>query len=223
MDEIDDAVAAAWNRVKPLIADKPSELRKRLNRHRQPALQRTPRARCLAVRANDLRIDGTHVPPGGDAWRHEVTLDAPEIRRLCAPVEIDAPGESRQEVAAKLGVTPMGLVQARLRGVFNVRHVAGLGGYWGHPVPILYTDKQLAALRAGRPDLGLAGARPLPAHPAGLSADHRTPAVLPAPGMALRRGRARSGRQPDAAATQSALVEAPAARARPGLVQVEGR
>jgi hypothetical protein len=143
MDEIDDALAAAWNRVKPLIADKPDELRKRLHRHRQPALQRTPRARCLAVRANDLRIDGTHVPPGGDAWRHEVLLDAPEIGRLCAPVEIDAPGESLQEVAAKLGVSSKGLVQARLRGVFDVHHLAGLGGYWGHPVPILYTDKPL--------------------------------------------------------------------------------
>jgi hypothetical protein len=67
MDEIDDAIAAAWDRVKSLIADKPDELRKRLDRHRQPALSRTPRARCLAVRANDLRIETTFVPPGGDA------------------------------------------------------------------------------------------------------------------------------------------------------------
>jgi hypothetical protein len=144
MDEIDDAIAAAWQRVKSLIAADPDELRKRLHRHRQPAMNRMPRARCLAVRANDLRIEGTLVPRGGaDARRHEVTLDSREIRRLCAPVEIDPPGESLQEVAAKLGVTRMGLLPARLRNVFQVRHVAGLGGYWGHPVPILYTEKKL--------------------------------------------------------------------------------
>ena len=144
MDEIDDAIAAAWNRVKSLIADKPDELRKRLDRCRQPALQRTPRARCLAVRANDLRIDGTLMPQGGgDARRHEVTLNAREIRRLCAPVEIDPPGQPVQDVAAMLGVSRTGLLQARLRGVFQVHHVEGLGGYWGHPVPMLYTDQPL--------------------------------------------------------------------------------
>jgi len=74
MDEVDDAIAAAWERVKVRIADKPAELRKRLARIKQVSLNKTPRARCLAVRANDLRIEGTVVEAGAKHQRHDVWL-----------------------------------------------------------------------------------------------------------------------------------------------------
>ena len=154
MDEVQDAIAAAWERVKVRIADKPAELRKRLARIQQVSLNKTPRARCLAVRANDRRIERTVVGSGERPERHEVWLYGDEVRALCAPVEITPPGEDVQDVAARLGVTPQGLTWARLKGEFQAHHCAGLDGRRGRPVPLIYTARQLHpnAPRFAEPD-----------------------------------------------------------------------
>ena len=70
-------------------------------------------------------------PAGGKEKRHEVWLYGDEVQQLCAPVEITPPGETVDEVAARLGVTRMGLLWARLKGEFHTHHVAGLGGRRG--------------------------------------------------------------------------------------------
>ena len=143
MDDVDVAIVEAWDRVKLFLARDPAECRKRLARQQQITLRKTPRARCLAIRANDLRIDGTVPDDGAQHKRHDVWLYAEDIWELCAPVEITPPGETFQEVAARLGVTANGLRQARLAGRFHTHHVAGLGGCWGKPVPLIYTEQQL--------------------------------------------------------------------------------
>src|SRR5687767_15517774 len=115
MDEVADAIADAWDRVKLRLANNPRELRKRLARTRQVTLAKTPRARCLALRANDLRLEDTDAAPTANRYvRHDLWLYADDVERLCAPIEIEPPGETVDAVAAKLGLTPMGLLNARL-------------------------------------------------------------------------------------------------------------
>ena len=72
-----------------------------------------------------------------------VFLTAAALKELCAPVRVDPPGETLDEVAKKLGTTPIGLRNARLNGVFDVHHVKGLMGRRGRPVPLLYTPRPL--------------------------------------------------------------------------------
>ena len=72
-----------------------------------------------------------------------VFLTAAALKELCAPVHLDPPGETLDEVAKKLGTTPIGLRNARLNGVFDVHHVKGLMGRRGRPVPLLYTPRPL--------------------------------------------------------------------------------
>ena len=154
MDTIERALFAAWERVRPWLQSDPGELRRRVGRLKR-GFGRPLRVWCLVVRANDTRIhEGlTAITPEkalyprfnlGAYQRHEVTLDAEVIRTLCQPVKIDPPGQTLEEVAAKLGVTPMGLKDSRLAGVFRTHYVEGLGGkYRGRPRPVLYTEKPL--------------------------------------------------------------------------------
>ena len=102
----------------------------------------------MVVRASDMRINaGTAlVTPewaadARDPGEHEVVLDYKLVRRLCAPVSIEPPGEALRRVAEKLGTTPTNLTAARVRGVFRSNYKRFAGG--GSPVPLLYTEKIL--------------------------------------------------------------------------------
>ncbi|MEA2707434.1 MAG: hypothetical protein QOF78_35, partial [Phycisphaerales bacterium] len=83
-----------------------------------------------------------------------VSLTPAALRTLCAPVRLDAPGDTLDAVAKKLGTTPIGLRNARLNNIFRVRHVKGLAGRRGRPVPLLYIDRPLdpAARNFAEPD-----------------------------------------------------------------------
>jgi len=127
------------------LADE-AELARRLARRRNAGLGRPPRAWCMAVRASDTRIPDQNYRQAKatrEAVAEEVRLDARLLRTLCAPVTITPPGETLQEVAAKLGVGVTSLLTARARGIFRTHHIKGLGGSRGWPVPLLYTDRLL--------------------------------------------------------------------------------
>jgi hypothetical protein len=62
---------------------------------------------------------------------------------LCQPVMIPRGGDTWDAVAKKLGVGFTGLINARISGKFQTRHVAALEGRFGPPVPILSCDESL--------------------------------------------------------------------------------
>jgi DNA-binding CsgD family transcriptional regulator len=150
VDDVELAILRAWRDLAPKLARDPVELQRRLDRARRSrTLVRPPRAWCLAIRASDTRVDALLRPDGAPPLRwahkneHNITLDASTIRRLCAPVSLDAPGLTIDEVAARLGTTRTGLLHARVAGRFQTHHVRGLGAHWGRPRPLLYTSELL--------------------------------------------------------------------------------
>jgi hypothetical protein len=145
MDDVELAITAAWARLGPGIKADAKEFTRRLARRHKTLFGRPPRAWCLAVRASDTRMGNEYAVTSGrsERERHFVTLDAASVKALCWPVRIEPPGETLRDVAKKLGVSPRGLTVARLNDVFRVRYVRGLGGWWGKPVPVLYTDRLL--------------------------------------------------------------------------------
>src|SRR5437016_5866444 len=156
MSDLDDALLAAWEKIRAKLLSDPTELARRLARRRRAVLQRPPRAMCLAVRASDTRITPAMaiiVPEHAvqlnsrehldRLQQHEVTLDALLLHRLCRPVYIEWPGEPWWAVAEKLGVQHRGLQNSRIKGVLRAHYVPGFGGRRGRPIPILYTDRPL--------------------------------------------------------------------------------
>lgn len=163
MQELLQLIHDAWEkRVQPLIQRDPVELERRLARRRAGMMRRPPRAWCLAIRASDQRINpGTaacvpeeaayHDSQLGSGYysrefacgRHETTITAPLLRKICRPFVIPKPGLDMEIVARELGVSRTTLKQMVGRGMFNVHYVQNLGGKWGHPVPVLYTDRPL--------------------------------------------------------------------------------
>ena len=162
MADLESEFHFAWRRVAACFDDDGVELARRLARRRRAVLVRPPRAWCLALRASDARLPevatllpadaadtaraasralqrGAFVMPHAD----RVRLTAAALRQLCAPVHLDPPGETLDEVARKLGTTPVGLRNARLNGLFDVHHVQGLMGRRGRPVPLLYAARPL--------------------------------------------------------------------------------
>src|SRR5688572_3640926 len=136
MNDAGFAISEGLSRLWSKLDGDPAELARRLERRRGTLIGRPPRAWCLAVRASDTRITGNGALTFDSEEktrisRHEVALDAPLVRRLCAGVRIDPPGETLRDVARKLGVCARGLTVARLRGVFDVHYKRGLGGWWG--------------------------------------------------------------------------------------------
>jgi hypothetical protein len=129
MGDIDRAILAAWERVKPVLLKDPEELARRLARRRKPLLLRPARAWCLAVRANDSRIDpfwAVMVPedaayPGrADLYReHIVTIDAKFVRKLCGAVELWAWENRGTRAAAKLGTKLSSMHRSRKQGKFK--------------------------------------------------------------------------------------------------------
>lgn len=147
MKEVPSVILDAWRRVELRLADDQPDLDRRLRRRR--AETRPPRAWCLAIRASDTRLPA---PP--NSWRawfardpaervDEVTLDRYDVRRLCAPVSLDAPGMTLEQAAARLGVKPLGLLPARVDGLFHQHYVPGLGGRWGRPRPLIFAYQPL--------------------------------------------------------------------------------
>ena len=148
MNDIDQALVSAWERVKDRVLADPAELRRRVARRNRPHASQPPRCWCLAVRAGDTRLSaalGGVEPAGaiarGREARHSVTLDRATIVALCEFVTID--GLTLAEAAARLGRTPDALVDARLKGTFFTKYIAGLGGRGGKPRPVLYAKGPL--------------------------------------------------------------------------------
>src|SRR5687768_11031222 len=140
------SIREAWARVRKELGA--GELEKRLARRGLVSFRRPPRGWCLVVRASDTRINaGTavivpeRVADARDPGEHEVVLDYKLVRRLCAPVSIEPPGEALRVVAGKLGTSRANLHIARFRGVLRSNYKRFAGG--GSPVPMLYTDKTL--------------------------------------------------------------------------------
>src|SRR6266545_1796927 len=141
MQEIEDLVRSAWQHLRPHFDKHPDLLTKRLARRNSTSIARPPRAWCLAVRATDTRLDhfDRRIPTTDET--NQVHLDTPLLRKLCAPVKLDPPGEPLRDVANKLGVTPIGLRSARLKGLFHTRHLPQTRP--GKPIPLLYTPQPL--------------------------------------------------------------------------------
>src|SRR5438094_5431076 len=154
MDPLVQAIAEAWQRVKPLVEKDPDELARRLARRRLAVMQRPPRAWCLAVRASDTRINpataacvpeeaayprsalGTRFEPEYSEYGpHEVTLTAELVRRLVRPYYIPKPGISARELAGKLGCSRGRIAYAIKRATFTVEYYKQLtNGQPGPPV-----------------------------------------------------------------------------------------
>ena len=114
MDEFDSALLEARGRVMDACRRDPVEAWRRWRRTRSKAMLRPPRDWCLKLRANDTRITAAPVivEPEGALHRfeeHQVTICGPELRRLCAPVELPWPGLVLAEAARKLGRKPAAL------------------------------------------------------------------------------------------------------------------
>jgi len=141
--EIHDSLLHAWRQIRDRLASDPAELQARLDRRNSAQLKRPPRAWCLAVRANDTRLEKYFASRASKEHPNEVVLDRDALYSLCAPVHLQG-GHTLEETAAELGIpNPDCLVTARLRGVFTVRHVPGLGGKPGRPRPLLSATRPL--------------------------------------------------------------------------------
>ena len=169
MDDIQRALVAAWTKIRPRLERDAAGLRRRLLRRRAALLQSPPRAWCLAVRASDTRLsDETRVNrpdelspplhpssfrlhPSSPHSPHQLTLDSDDLRELCAPVELLAPGEPLAVVADRLGTTRSGLLNARIKKRFHTHHVGALDGHWGKPHPMLYAPGPLDPATRGFP------------------------------------------------------------------------
>lgn len=144
MTEIEEALWEAWKRVGPMLAENPPELARRVGRRSSTTLRDPVRAWCMTVRANDSRIERSGLQhewgPEGSRRKHKVTLNSAALGRLCAPVRIDWPGQTIDEVAAKLGVPRRSLDLARVRGVLRTHYVPAARG---KRQPLLYADEAL--------------------------------------------------------------------------------
>jgi DNA-binding CsgD family transcriptional regulator len=153
-EDVEQLVRDAWKRIRPALFADADELTRRLARRRKPLLQKPPRAWCLAVRANDTRINeatAAIVPEcalyprlnHGHHGRHEVTLTAPLLEELCQKRGVCSPGEAWWHVAKRLGHTLSTLQTARSKMLFGARYRQGLEGRRGKPTPVLFTTRRL--------------------------------------------------------------------------------
>jgi hypothetical protein len=162
MHHFEQLIRETWDRLQPQLLRDPEELARRLKRRENRTFSRPPRAWCLAVRACDRRITERNgcVDPDyatdprdpahpGRVIEHTVTLSAELLRHLCCPVTLAPGGEIHDHAAKRLGTTSGGLVNARINGALQTRHIKGLLGRHGHPVPIVSSPNLLDAC-AGR-------------------------------------------------------------------------
>src|SRR6266542_538855 len=93
MDDIEQALRAAWDLLRPKLEQDPEKLRKRLARRQSKVIRQPPRAWCLAIKASDKRLDAPATPTPTSDQHQEIVLDSITLRKLCAPVAIEPPGE----------------------------------------------------------------------------------------------------------------------------------
>jgi DNA-binding NarL/FixJ family response regulator len=75
---------------------------------------------------------------------HDVLIGAEQLRKFCRPVRLDGWGELVPDLAKRLGCSNSGLARARAAGRdLRERHVKGLGGKRGKPIPIIHCDRPL--------------------------------------------------------------------------------
>jgi hypothetical protein len=153
----------AFARLRPLLAADPDELRARLARRRQPTFHRPLRSWCVALRANDTRINPCHavlvpdhaIDPDspfhpGQFLSHTVHVNARLVRLVCQRVDISAPGEPWYDIAPRLGVKRLGLRGLRKQPAVEVRPVANYANRRGRPVPFIYVDSPLDPAAHGK-------------------------------------------------------------------------
>jgi hypothetical protein len=165
LPELQTAFRDAFARLAPTLAADPDELRARLARRRLKTFHRALRPWCIALRANDARINPYHaaITPQhaldpdspfhpGQRLPHTVQVDARLVRLLCQRVDISAPGEPWYHIARRLGVKDPGLHCLRKHPAVEFRRIRGYAHRRGKPTPFLYTDSPLdPAARGKRP------------------------------------------------------------------------
>lgn len=147
VDALDHLLIESWRRVVPGLSA--AQVARRIRR-RKRSLSVPMRAWCLAVRASDVRI----APPlarmdplqinreTGSIASHVVVLERKLLEQLTRPVKLRGLTD-HLAVARELGVSKEQLWWAWRRGRFEVRHIKGLCGRRGKPVPQVYTDEFL--------------------------------------------------------------------------------
>ncbi len=158
MDELDFNLIEAWHRVGDKLRADRIETTIRAARRRLPTLIRPPRAWCLTIRASDTRITSWScaiTPEDAPDYRepHDVIITGDDIRRLCAPVNIDWPGLRWTDAARKLGRHEESIRSWIASGVFQVRYDnPAMHGSRGKPVPVIWRAGPLdPGARRGEP------------------------------------------------------------------------
>ena len=154
MDALDAAILNAWSTLAPALRADRVEALRRAKRLTQTTLRRPLRPWCCCIRAGDTRIESHN------REAYTVSLDAEELRSLCAPVYIPWPGLRLTIVAQKLGFHGDCLRAWKDRGVFGRRnvHPHTVGSRGGKLVPVLWTrapvDPSADLVRAPDPEWG---------------------------------------------------------------------
>ncbi|MFG0284611.1 MAG: hypothetical protein ACF8R7_09335 [Phycisphaerales bacterium JB039] len=149
MDEVDHALAEAWDELAARLARDPEEAERRAARAAR-VLRHPVSAWCIRLRATDTRpanwgvINGADLEAAERGEAHDVHLTKWWIRDLSAPVHLRWPGVDWQVAAAELGRPPATIRQWIRRGVFEVRwDYARSVGKNGQPVPSIWTRAPL--------------------------------------------------------------------------------
>lgn len=152
---IDELLKDAWAKVEPILRQDPAELARRLARRHKGILRNIPRAWCIAIRANDRRIDGwtSSLVPERPVWwdedthrwryePHEVDLEYQNLVWLCRPRTIPSPGMDATAVAEMLGVSLNRIEYWVRRGWFKeVKRYPGFRR--GQPGPVVFAPDRI--------------------------------------------------------------------------------
>ena len=119
VDELDQNLWAAWERVRGRLAGDASARGRRYERRLRAALRRPVGAWCVGLRASDRRIERSAFIEREAVWdrqRHRLMMFGGLVRELCKPVVIPWPGLIWEEAAGRLGVDPRTMIQWMDRG-----------------------------------------------------------------------------------------------------------
>ncbi len=136
MRDIERVLTDAWLAVREKVFADSDELGKRLARRRKPSLTRPIRFYCIAIKANDRRInrmtaimmpEKAHLARPGMA--HEVVVDKRLVERLVERVELRGwRSHEYAQAARKLGVSASTIGRYVRNGKLNCDRIHGLGG-----------------------------------------------------------------------------------------------